>query len=211
MAYEIKRTERTELAFCINGKTVPLVGALQMEQGMVEGIDIRATFLNGSEFELYSYYLLNHEPLLSAVFNYFWCLTLNDRLLNVSEEDLTALLNTSWLYDDERERITAYLDETRAARAKKERKATRATTATYIYLMRDERTGLVKIGKSQNPQYREKTLQSDNPLIVLVHSWAGLPAEEKALHNEFAEKRVRGEWFQLSDEDIASIKDRFGV
>jgi excisionase family DNA binding protein len=42
---------------------------------------------------------------------------------------------------------------------------------TWVYLMKDLRNGFYKIGQSQNPQYRERTLQSEQPLIALVEAW----------------------------------------
>ena len=74
----------------------------------------------------------------------------------------------------------------------------------YTYLMFDERTKYHKIGKSQDPKYREKTLQSDNPLVVLV--WKIKGDIEKQLHQRYDNKRVRGEWFNLSENEIENIK-----
>ena len=75
----------------------------------------------------------------------------------------------------------------------------------YTYLMFDERTKYHKIGKSQDPKYREKTLQSDNPLVVLV--WKIKGDIEKQLHQRYDNKRVRGEWFNLSENEIENIKN----
>ena len=68
-----------------------------------------------------------------------------------------------------------------------------------------------KIGISNKPEYREKTLQSEKPTIELVcHKL--FPTRkisesiEKALHESFKDKRLRGEWFDLSEEDISNIK-----
>ena len=67
-----------------------------------------------------------------------------------------------------------------------------------------------KIGISNQPIYREKTLQSEKPTIEMVankefpnrkiaHSF------EQALHSTYDEKRVRGEWFDLSQEEVDDI------
>lgn len=77
----------------------------------------------------------------------------------------------------------------------------------YIYLMIDQRTKLYKIGRSVNPKYRERTLQSDNPLIDLVFSKKAGQEHETYLHEKFAEKRIRGEWFSLNSEDVNYIKN----
>lgn len=81
---------------------------------------------------------------------------------------------------------------------------------TKIYLMRHGVNGLVKIGKSINPSLREKTLQAEDPMIEKIfHSNWVSPHVERDLHRKFSHLRVRGEWFSLSQEDIASIKASF--
>lgn len=74
---------------------------------------------------------------------------------------------------------------------------------TKTYLMVDEKTGYVKIGKSINPKIREKTLQSEKPVIKILYVCDN--NIEKKLHNEYKDKRIRGEWFSLSPEDIKYI------
>lgn len=71
--------------------------------------------------------------------------------------------------------------------------------ATYVYIMKDEHNGLYKIGKSVNPKYRERTLQSEKPSIKMVFSTKERDDfSESSLHSEFAEFRIRGEWFDLT-------------
>lgn len=78
-----------------------------------------------------------------------------------------------------------------------------------VYLMIDHNTGYYKIGRSKNPQKRENTLQSEKPTIELLFSSDELPIDiEKLIHNEFSNKRVRGEWFDLTEEDVDYIKKR---
>ena len=75
----------------------------------------------------------------------------------------------------------------------------------YVYLMIDYNTGYHKIGRSKNPKYREKTLQSEKPTIELLDKWSAYPETEKELHKHFDGKRIRGEWFDLSCDDIKLI------
>jgi mRNA-degrading endonuclease YafQ of YafQ-DinJ toxin-antitoxin module len=81
----------------------------------------------------------------------------------------------------------------------------------YVYLMVDTTNNFHKIGISNNPQYREKTLQSEKPTIELVCHKV-FPTRkisesiEKALHESFKNKRLRGEWFDLSEDDVSNIK-----
>lgn len=73
------------------------------------------------------------------------------------------------------------------------------------YLMRNNRNGYIKIGRSVKPQFREKTLQSEEPDIELL---AVTDRDcEKQLHKKYKDKRVRGEWFDLSEDDIKYLTE----
>lgn len=80
----------------------------------------------------------------------------------------------------------------------------------FVYLMRDNTNGYHKIGISNKPEYREKTLQSEKPSIEML-ACKKFPtrkiaeAIESALHTAYSQQRVRGEWFNLKDEDVAAI------
>lgn len=71
------------------------------------------------------------------------------------------------------------------------------------YIMKDSSTNLIKIGKAINPKYREKTLQSEKPTISLFAVCED--NIESELHKKFEDKRVRGEWFNLTDNEINVI------
>jgi len=71
------------------------------------------------------------------------------------------------------------------------------------YLMKDENTGLYKIGKSIKPKYRERTLQSEKPSIKMV--WNIAKDIESYLHDLYKEVRVRGEWFSLNNIQVKYI------
>ena len=91
------------------------------------------------------------------------------------------------------------------------KKADKKQESCYVYLMIDTTNNFHKIGISNHPRYREHTLQSDKPTIELLCAKeypTRIIAEaiESALHSAFASKRIRGEWFNLSPEDIISIK-----
>ena len=80
----------------------------------------------------------------------------------------------------------------------------------YVYLMHDSKNGYHKIGISKVPKYREKTLQSEKPTIDMIcakefPSRKIAEAIEQALHKVYAEDRIRGEWFDLSETDVAMI------
>lgn len=82
----------------------------------------------------------------------------------------------------------------------------------YVYLMKDSTNGFYKIGISNNPEYREKTLLGEKPTISLL-AYRKYPSRiiassiEAALHNAFSSKRVRGEWFRLDEYEVWQITE----
>ena len=76
-----------------------------------------------------------------------------------------------------------------------------------VYLMYDFHTDLTKIGYSKNPKVREHTLQSEKPDIILLAFWSANKQIEKIVHKKYANKRLRGEWFNLDFRDYKEIKE----
>ncbi|MFA7102583.1 MAG: GIY-YIG nuclease family protein [Bacteroidales bacterium] len=97
-----------------------------------------------------------------------------------------------------------------AIETKKQEEKIEINEPCFLYLMEDLTNNLNKIGISNKPQFREKTLQSEKPQIVIVAT-KQYPSRkialsfEKALHELYKEKRVRGEWFNLSDNERIEI------
>lgn len=85
-------------------------------------------------------------------------------------------------------------------------------TTCFVYIMKDEKNGCHKIGISNRPEYREKTLQSDKPFIIMLKA-KEFPtrkiarAFEQALHKTYQERHVRGEWFDLTPEEVKEVMD----
>jgi hypothetical protein len=81
----------------------------------------------------------------------------------------------------------------------------------YVYLMKDTVNGYTKIGISNKPGFREKTLQSEKPTIEMICS-KKFPNRkiassiELALHQNYSENRIRGEWFNLGEKDFNDLK-----
>jgi len=75
------------------------------------------------------------------------------------------------------------------------------------YLIKNSRNGLYKIGKSYNPNFREKTLQSEEPDINMVKVWEY--DIEEFLHRKYNDCRVRGEWFKLNKSQVNFICKHF--
>lgn len=80
---------------------------------------------------------------------------------------------------------------------------------TRVYVMLDENTGYYKIGRSIKPRVRERTLQSEKPTIKMLFHHEATHKDEKDLHEKFSEKRIRGEWFDLSGSDLVFINNYF--
>ena len=77
---------------------------------------------------------------------------------------------------------------------------------TCTYIIKDG-SGLFKIGKTSDINSRLKNLRVGNPLIELVHK---IDKDiEEILHKIFEKKRVNGEWFSLSNDDLSFIKKKY--
>jgi hypothetical protein len=69
--------------------------------------------------------------------------------------------------------------------------------------------GFYKIGKSSDLLWRVASLQAANPIPIEIEHVIYTEqnaAVELALHRIFSSKRVRGEWFSLSQEDVEAIR-----
>lgn len=113
-------------------------------------------------------------------------------LSSVTEEEVVAYNN--WLRDKRIKKSSGHRGE------KKE------PAKTFIYLLFNRRNGYYKIGRAKVVEFREKTLQAEEPDIELICSFPGTSTVEKNLHQLYHEKRIRGEWFQLSEDDVSHIK-----
>ena len=88
------------------------------------------------------------------------------------------------------------------------RKIERKIKPGYVYLLQSP-TGTYKIGKTTNPENRLRTFGVKLPFeveyICLIKTKN--PKEtESELHNKFSDKRMGGEFFKLSNEDIEYVK-----
>lgn len=79
----------------------------------------------------------------------------------------------------------------------------------YIYLLRAIAPhNYYKIGLSKDPATRIESMGVKLPFpIEPIHTFPtnDMYRTEKALHEKYADKRVNGEWFELSPEDVAGI------
>jgi T5orf172 domain len=67
----------------------------------------------------------------------------------------------------------------------------------YVYFIQAKRCKLIKIGASENPKVRLRSLQNSGPdeLTLLAIMPGGIEMEQK-LHRLFASARQHGEWFK---------------
>ena len=82
----------------------------------------------------------------------------------------------------------------------------------YCYLMKDDNyPNVIKIGVSMTPKKKKKTLGHQIPKISLykVLKTKNMREIEKALHNQYETKCVRGEWYKLTDEEINNIVEQY--
>lgn len=88
-------------------------------------------------------------------------------------------------------------------------KKVKKVNQTFIYIMIDHNTGYYKIGHSKNVLRRESTLQSEKPTIELLYTFEGDIKDERDLHENYKDLRVRGEWFALEQWMIDAIIKMF--
>ncbi len=85
-----------------------------------------------------------------------------------------------------------------------------------VYVMQDA-SGLVKVGKSQNPIYRQNILATGNPTIKLLFStelMTNYSSVESECHKMLSDFLVCNEWFNcessLAIETVKSVSDSMG-
>lgn len=79
-----------------------------------------------------------------------------------------------------------------------------------VYFLKAD-NGLTKIGETKDIKNRIKAINhgllNETKLLFYIASEDVCTLEEK-LHKRFSKKRVKGEWFDLSDNDIFDIKSK---
>ena len=77
----------------------------------------------------------------------------------------------------------------------------------FIYFIQSEKGGAIKIGLSKNPEERLNELQTSTPYkLKLLAKIKGDISKERELHRRFARYRIRGEWFEASNELLSYIE-----
>lgn len=87
-------------------------------------------------------------------------------------------------------------------------KPKKKNTKIYVYLMRSNLTGYLKIGISGNPKKRKRTLETaQGGKIDIINMFLGDQEIESLLHKRFSKYREEGEWFQYNENIIESFND----
>jgi len=91
------------------------------------------------------------------------------------------------------------------------------TKPGFVYVIKS-RDGLSKIGITIDPRERLESLNrqysGDSLEIERLYRVSNMRKYEKALHEYFSEKRIYGEWFDLSNSDLSdfdNIVSRIGA
>lgn len=105
------------------------------------------------------------------------------------------------------------MDEFERIRLEKEATTKPNKEKREIYLIKDVGRGLVKIGVAKNTRIRFSQLKTANAGIELIKFYHGISIDERLLHKHFKTigKRVDGEWFSLSCEDLDFIDSYFSI
>lgn len=79
----------------------------------------------------------------------------------------------------------------------------------FVYILRADIAGTIvfKIGRARRPPKRLSNIKLPFPFTVaLCFPCKDCVAIERELHSEYASKRLDGEWFTLSDDDLVDIE-----
>ena len=86
---------------------------------------------------------------------------------------------------------------------------------TFFYVVYCEKTGLYKIGQTNDFLARVKSLSSISALLMTPIFWCvsepeiDIPSREveRLCHKFFKSQRVSGEWFRLSTRDLVKLRN----
>lgn len=79
---------------------------------------------------------------------------------------------------------------------------------TKTYLLKNTLTGHYKIGKTSKLKIEDRVKQLAVGAKIEIVSFCNIDIEKK-LHNKYSIKRVFGEWFNLSKEEVLEITELF--
>ena len=85
----------------------------------------------------------------------------------------------------------------------------------FVYIFKTEKIDdndqyIIKIGRSYNVTERMKQIQTSNPYkisLIQAYKCNDCCILEKMVHNYYKEKRLEGEWFKFTEQDINECKE----
>ncbi|WP_423208770.1 GIY-YIG nuclease family protein [Paracoccus yeei] len=81
-----------------------------------------------------------------------------------------------------------------------------STRQGWVYCIRDDASGTVKIGFSKNPERRFRQIQTSFPFkLRLIATIPAVEAFEQFLHWSHASRRLTGEWFDDADGSVSNL------
>lgn len=101
-------------------------------------------------------------------------------------------------------------EELKRQREKKQKETQEQEMPSFVYLLKNSATDMIKIGKSDNPERRKRTLSSYEGSLETIALYE-FPSSKKAysfekwMHNKFKKQRKVGEWFFLDEKDVETI------
>jgi Meiotically Up-regulated Gene 113 (MUG113) protein len=106
----------------------------------------------------------------------------------------------------------AYQRSLRTAPPETRNKTRRPDLAGYVYILKGDR--YYKIGRTADIQQRltPMTVKAPFPLeVVVLMPSQDMAHTEKSLHIRFAEKHRRGEWYDLTEDDLTLIREDYAT
>lgn len=129
------------------------------------------------------------------------CKTYNEEIFSKFKQDEEGNYYNERL-EYEANKRKAYSESRRNNRSKTDK------LNTSVYLIKDTKTGLIKIGNSNNPERRLAELKkqyNNDHLILIAYAENVEPNLITKIHNEYKSKNKINEWFKLSNKDIEEI------
>lgn len=184
--------------------------------GIVCDIPLYASAAGRAFVDIDDLFILAHGGLLGDwvddLLEFYPVIQAAERLLRdgdasaLSDEDLNSVASHPWLVGNGTATIAEKLQLQREE-GRRLRLLARSRTAGFIYVIRSG--DLFKIGRTTNLRKRLAALRGVVPggiRPVRTRLVLGPRTVEKHLHEKFADKRTNGEWFALSQEDVAWLK-----
>jgi hypothetical protein len=153
-----------------------------------------------SRYQMFSIY--SKTSLIRQIFSHIENTKIRTKLFN---EIHTNYISKMYEYESKIDELNEFIDllKEEINEYTKDKVVNQKVIDRKTYIIKDSNTGLYKIGFSNDPLKREKTLQSEKPLIKIIKVFDY--NIEKILHNEYKDFRVRGEWFDLNNIQINYI------